>query len=56
LEFSNGKVANLIAEDSTAKTIQFYSCHNVTKEQFENGETYFSLMEQNVKSLEEALS
>lgn len=56
LEFSNGKVANLIAEDTGAKTLQFSSCHNVTKDDFENGVSYISLMEQNAKSLEEALA
>ena len=56
LEFSNGKTAKLIAEDTGAKTMQFSSCHNVTKEQFENEVSYISLMEQNLKALKEALS
>lgn len=55
LEFSNGRVAKLIAEDSKAKIAQFYSCHNITREQFINGETYISLMEHNAEILEEAL-
>ena len=56
LEFSNGKTAKLIAEDTGAKTMQFSSCHNVTKEQFVNEVSYISLMEQNLKALKEALS
>lgn len=56
LEFSNGKVANLIAEDTNARTMRFSSCHNVTKDEFESGATYISLMEQNAKALKEALS
>jgi zinc transport system substrate-binding protein len=56
LEFSNAKTANLIAEDTDAKTLEFYSCHNITKEQFENSVSYISLMQQNAISLEEALS
>lgn len=56
LEFSNGKTAGLIAEDTGAETLEFSSCHNVTKEQFENGVSYISLMQQNAKNLEEALS
>ena len=56
LDFSNGKTAELIAEDTGAKVLQFQSCHNVTKEQFENGEDYISLMEQNALALKEALS
>lgn len=55
LELSSGKIAQIISEDSSAKTMQFSSCHNVTKEDFENGVTYISLMEQNLKALKEAL-
>lgn len=55
LELSSGKIAQIISEDSSAKTIQFSSCHNVTKEDFENGATYISVMEQNLEALKEAL-
>lgn len=55
LELSSGKIAQIISEDSSAKTMQFSSCHNVTKEDFENGATYISVMEQNLESLKEAL-
>jgi len=34
----------------------FNTCHNVTKEQFDNGITYYSLMEENTKVLKEALA
>ncbi|MEE1318751.1 MAG: zinc ABC transporter substrate-binding protein, partial [Ruminococcus sp.] len=56
LEFSNGKTANLIAEDTGAETTRFSSCHNVTKEEFEQGVTYISLMEQNLEALKGALA
>ncbi len=56
LEFSNGKTANLIAEDTNAKTMRFCSCHNVTKDEFEQGVSYISLMEQNAQALKEALA
>ena len=56
LEFSNKKTATLIAEDTGAKVLQFSSCHNVTKDEFNNGVTYISLMEQNLSALKEALS
>lgn len=56
LEFSNGKTAGLIAEDTGAETLEFCSCHNVTKEQFESGISYIALMQQNAKNLEEALT
>lgn len=55
LELSSGKIAQIISEDSSAKTMQFSSCHNVTKEDFENGATYISVMEQNLVALKEAL-
>jgi zinc transport system substrate-binding protein len=55
LELSSGKIAQIISEDSSAKTMQFSSCHNVTKEDFENGATYVSVMEQNLEALKEAL-
>lgn len=56
LEFSNGKVAKLISEDTGAKTMRFSSCHNVTKDEFADGATYISLMEQNANALKEALN
>lgn len=56
LEFSSGNVARLIAEDSSAKALRFSSCHNVTKDEFEQGATYISLMEQNLSAIKEALS
>lgn len=55
LELSSGKIAQIISEDSSAKTMQFSSCHNVTKEDFENGATYISVMKQNLEALKEAL-
>lgn len=55
LEFSSGNIAKIISEDSDAKIMQFSSCHNVTKQEFENGATYISLMEQNLNALKEAL-
>lgn len=56
LEFSNGKTAQLISEDTGAEMRLFTSCHNVTKEEFENGETYISLMRRNLSALKEALN
>ena len=53
---SNGKIAQLIADDTGAKILQFSSCHNITKDEFNNGEDYISIMEQNCSALKEALS
>lgn len=55
IELSNGKIADSVAEATNAKRLTLYSCHNVTKEQFENGATYVSMMKENVESLKEAL-
>lgn len=55
IEFSDGKTADIICEETGAKKLLFHSCHNVTKEQFDNGVTYLQLMEQNAENLKEAL-
>lgn len=56
IEFSNGKVADTICEDTRAKKLTFHSCHNVTQEQFDSGVTYIDLMNQNAENIKEALS
>ena len=56
IEFSNGKVADTICEDTGAKKLTFNSCHNVTQEQFDSGITYIDLMNQNAENIKEALS
>lgn len=56
IEFSNGKVADTICEDTGAKKLTFHSCHNITQEQFDSGITYIDLMNQNAENIKEALS
>lgn len=56
IELSSGNVAQSIAEATGAKVMTFYSCHNLSKTDFENGATYLSLMEKNVEALKEALN
>lgn len=56
IELSNNKIAESIAEATGAKMLQLNAVHNVTKEDFDKGETYLSLMEKNLKPLEEALN
>ncbi len=56
IEFSSGKVADTICESTGAKKLEFHSCHNVSKEAFEQGVTYVQLMQKNVEHLKEALS
>lgn len=56
VEFSNQKMADVICEETGCKKLPFYSAHNVTAEQFENGVGYLELMEVNLASLKEALN
>ena len=56
LEFSNQKLAKTIAESTNADIKILYSCHTVTKEDFDSGITYIDLMEKNAKALKEALN
>ncbi len=55
-ELREPKVAKSISDETGAKILLFHSCHNVSKEDFNSGVTYISLMEQNAKNLKEALN
>lgn len=56
IELSNHKVADAIAECTGTKTVQFNTCHNISADDFESGETYVSLMTANIDVLKEALN
>ena len=56
LELSNGKVAEAIAEVTGTETAMLHSCHTLTREEMERGETYLSLMRQNLVQLDKALN
>lgn len=56
MELSNDHIAKAVAEATGAKVEVFYSCHNITAQQFKEHVTYLDLMEQNVETLKEALS
>lgn len=56
IELSNDNIAFAVSEETGAKILTFYSCHNVSKADFENGETYISLMNKNIDALKEAFS
>lgn len=56
IEFSNQKVAKVVAEQTGADTLLLHSCHNVTKDDFDAGVTYVSLMKQNADNLEKGLN
>ena len=55
IEFSNGKTARAIASESGAETALLHSCHNVTKDEFESGASYLTLMRANAEALRKAL-
>lgn len=55
IELGNEKVANTIAEETGSTAMQIQTLHNVSKEDFENGETYVSLMTRNLDVLKKAL-
>ncbi len=56
IEFSNQKVAKAISDSTGAKIREFHSCHNLTSEDFKNGESYLSIMSRNAEALREALN
>lgn len=56
MELSSDNIARAIAESTGARVKVFYSCHNLTAQQFQDGETYLSMMEKNVETLKEALN
>ncbi|MBE5957001.1 MAG: zinc ABC transporter substrate-binding protein [Lachnospiraceae bacterium] len=49
-------IADTIAEAAGGETYLFHSCHNVSRDDFESGVTYLSLMEQNALNLEKGLN
>lgn len=55
IELSNHKVADAIGECTGTKTAQFNTCHNISYDDFKAGESYVSLMRENVAILREAL-
>lgn len=56
IELSSDSIASTISSETGAEVMIFYSCHNISKEDFENGETYVSMMQRNVESLRLALN
>ena len=47
--------AQTIAAETGTQTLLFHSCHNVTRDEFDAGETYVTLMQQNARNLAQAL-
>lgn len=55
IELNPGTVAKTIAEETGAKAMQIQTLHNVSLDDFNNGETWVSLMTRNIDVLKEAL-
>ena len=55
IEFSNHVIADGLAEATGAETALLHSCHNVTQAETDAGQTYITLMKQNLIALREAL-
>lgn len=56
IELSSRKVAQAIAETTGTKVLTFQSCQTVSRQDFDAGATYLSLMRQNVAALKEGLA
>ncbi len=55
VELGNHAMADSIANQTGTKALMLHSCHNVSKEDFDNGVTYVDLMKNNVETLKEGL-
>ncbi len=56
MDYSDGRIARVIANESGAKEGRLYSCHNLSKKDFDRNENYISLMTKNLKEIKEALN
>lgn len=55
-ELLSENVAEMIAESTGAEIVLLHSCHNVSKEDFDNGKSYLDIMEDNIKALAKGLN
>ncbi|MBO4896673.1 MAG: zinc ABC transporter substrate-binding protein [Clostridia bacterium] len=55
IELENTKTAETITAETGAECLLFHSCHNVTKDDFDAGVTYLSLMNNNLENLKKGL-
>lgn len=56
LELSNQNIAKAISEQTGAQLLLLHSGHNVTKDDFDAGVTYVTIMQQNAESLRKGLT
>lgn len=55
IELSNHKIADTVAEAAKVATYQLNSVQNISKADFDNGETWVSLMEKNALALDKGM-
>ncbi|MBR3835414.1 MAG: zinc ABC transporter substrate-binding protein [Clostridia bacterium] len=55
-ELTEPKISRAVSLETGARMLLLHSCHNVSADEMERGETYLSLMKQNYKNLKEALN
>ena len=55
IELSSSKLAQTLTAENGFSYAEFHSCHNITADDFEAGESYVSLMERNYKMLKNVL-
>ena len=55
-ELTEPKIARAVSLETGAKMLLLHSCHNVSTDELERGETYISLMKQNYENIKEALN
>ncbi len=56
IELSNREIAETLADEAGFDVVEFHTCHNITADDFEAGETYVSLMQRNYDTLKDILS
>ena len=56
IEFSDEKTADAIVSATGCQKWRMHSCHNVSREDFDNGVTYLDLMRENLESLKKAVN
>ena len=56
IELSSGNIAKTIADETGAKILEFNTMHNISKDDFNTGATFISIMKKNLNVLTEALN
>lgn len=56
IEFSNGKLADILCEETGCRRTELHSCHNVSRDDFDAGVSYVDLMTRNLQHIKEAIS